>query len=592
MGEFVKHVSCEQCGSKDNTAVYADGSTHCFGCLFTVPSKELLDQSKPLSKIRSKSSSPKPIEKEKLVTKESITTAQAEEIKGKTQISAGGYRGISDNVLKFYGVRTEMDGTDNVRTRYYPITVDDKLSGYKVREHPKQFFAIGNTGNDCDLYGAFRFRSGGKYVLLVEGEEDCHAAYQMFREYSESKGGDFTTAVVSITTGAGNPSKQVANNYEFLNNFETIVVGLDNDEAGNKAIDKIISALPKGKVRIATWTKAKDPNKYLENNQQKQFLSDFYNAKTYVPAGVLASDQLYDKMIEQSTVVKMSFPPIMKELNEMLVGGISLGHIYNIAAGTGVGKTSLINEMVYYWIFNSPHMVGILSMELSAPQYAEALFSRHVSRKIAMLPQEEKQEFLVSDRSKELAHNLFVSEEGKSRFYLCEDRDGSIEQLQEVIEQMVISSGCKVIVLDPLQDVLDGLSNDEQAVFLKWAKSMIKSHGIAFIFINHIRKSQSGEKSSTNGGALTEDSIHGSSTIIKSASANILLSRDKYSEDEVERNTTKIVLSKNRLVGLTGPAGELYYENYTHTLHNKEEYFSKTPRPSPTPAQQKEHIDF
>jgi twinkle protein len=89
---------------------------------------------------------------------------------------------------------------------------------------------------------------------------------------------------------------------------------------------------------------------------------------------------------------------------------------------------------------------------------------------------------------------------------------------------------------------------------------------------------------------LTEDSIHGSSTIIKSASANILLSRDKYAEDEVERNTTKIVLSKNRLVGLTGPAGELYYENYTHTLHNKEEYFSKTPRPvSDVP---KEKIDF
>ena len=62
----------------------------------------------------------------------------------------------------------------------------------------------------------------------------------------------------------------------------------------------------------------------------------------------------------------------------------------------------------------------------------------------------------------------------------------------------------------------------------------------------------------------------GSSTIIKSASANIILKRNKLAEDPIDRNTTEIFVPKNRICGLTGPAGATYYDNETHTLHNKE----------------------
>ena len=30
--DFVAHVPCETCGSKDNAALYDDGHTYCFGC--------------------------------------------------------------------------------------------------------------------------------------------------------------------------------------------------------------------------------------------------------------------------------------------------------------------------------------------------------------------------------------------------------------------------------------------------------------------------------------------------------------------------------------------------------------------------------
>lgn len=496
-----------------------------------------------------------------------ITEEENDSIKAKTQISANNYRGIADDTLRFFGVRTEFED-DEVSARYYPLTVDDVLSGYKVREHPKQFFTVGNVGNDCDLFGAFRFRAGGKYVLIVEGEEDCLAAYQMFKEYATNKGVDYMPAVVSLSTGVGGSTKQLANNYEFLNNFDNIVVGIDNDEAGNDALEKIILSLPKGKIKIAKWSKYKDPNEYLKNNAQQKFLRDFYDAETYVPAGIVGSNKIYDKMLDISVAPKLKFPPIMKGLNKMFNDGLTLRSIVNIAADTGIGKTSLVNEIIYYWIFHSPYKIGIVSMELDVAQYGEAMFSRHISRKLALMPDAERIDFLNSPKAKEAAKILFETEEGSPRFYVCEDRDGTVEQLQEVIEQMIISSGCKVIVLDPLQDVLDGLSNEEQAVFMKWSKSMIKSHGVLFVFINHKRKSQANSP-----GGMDEADIMGSSTIIKSAAVNILLRRDKQAEDEHERNTTYITVSKNRMCGLTGPADELYYDNFTHTLHNKAEYF-------------------
>lgn len=576
MANFKNHTNCEECGSSDARAVYDDDSSHCFNCQHTVPSKEYLAENSRKPSIRAKAFVVKDTEKNKenKLSKELITDEENEEIKSQTSLSGHGYRGISDEVLKFYGCRTEVDDEDNVVARYYPYTIGGKLSGYKKRIHPKTFGGnIGNTGKDCEMYGQFRFEKGGKYLLLVEGEEDCHAAYQMFLDYSRSKESDFVTAVVSVGQGVAS-AKQIAANYEFFNKFEQIIVGLDGDEAGDDGLEKIIAALPKGKVKIAKWDKKlKDPNNYLEYNQARKFLQDFYAAESYVPVGVVGSSHLYDRMLQKSGQPKVPFPPLLEELNRMFVGGLSLGYIINIASDTGVGKTTIINELVMYWLFHSPHKVGILSMELDDAQYAEVMLSRYIEKKLALMPDAEKAEYIRTEAFKKLADELFKNPDGSDRFYLVDDRDGSVEDLQNAIEQLIIGANCKVIVVDVLQDVLDGLSNEEQAVFLKWAKSMIKSHGVMFVFINHKRKSPSGEQGSVG---MNESDIHGSSTIIKSAGVNILMGRDKMSSDDIIRNTTVLAVSKNRMCGLTGPAGALYYVNEEHKLYNFEQFFGKT----------------
>lgn len=497
-----------------------------------------------------------------------ITTEQREEIKSETTVNISEFRGIRAEISKLFGVRYAMDEHDNILEQYYPCTQDGQLVGYKIRELPKDFRSVGLTGAECELFGQFKFNRGGKYVIITEGEIDQLSAYQMFKDYNDNRNSTFEIAVVSPTTGA-NSHKQIAAQYKFFDSFENIVLCYDNDKAGKDAVEKIIPVLPKGKVKIMNL-RFKDPNEYLEKEEETLFIRDFWSAKDYTPTGVLASTELYDRILSQAKVAKVPFPPFMGKLNEMFVGGMPLGHIVNIAADTGIGKTTLVNEMIYYWVFNSPHMVGVVSMELDAGQYGETLLSRHLSKKLALIGDyEEKIEYLKNQKIEEKSKELLFNEDGGPRFYLLDNRDGTVEEIQETIEQLVISCGCKVIVLDPLQDVLDGLSNEDQAVFMKWAKGFIKSHGVLFIFINHMRKTPAGQSGGDN-----EQNIMGSSTIIKSASANILLKRDKSAEDPIVRNTTTIDVPKNRVCGLTGPAGATYYENETHTLHNLDDWLN------------------
>jgi KaiC/GvpD/RAD55 family RecA-like ATPase len=564
---FVKHVNCDKCGSSDGKAIYNDGSHYCWVCKdksLSEDYKDHLDSKKRKGKVKKV----KEVEdmEVKPSTKPALTTEEKQEFKAETSTKGKGFRGIRDEFNTMFNVRySYSEETGEVIEQAYTCTQAGELVGYKIREVPKNFYSKGRTGADCELFMQFKFNRGGRYVIITEGELDALSAYQMFADYNKTKG-DYETAVVSPTTGA-NSHKQIAAQYKFFDSFEQIIVAYDSDKAGQDAVETIVKVLPKGKVKIMSM-RYKDANEYLQKGEEKAFISDFYNAKAYVPVGVLPSSGLYDRILNQSSVAKIPFPPFMGELNDLFIGGMPLGHIINIAADTGIGKTTLVNEMIYYWIFNSPHMIGIVSMELDAGQYGEALLSRHIEKKLALIPsQEEKLAFLRSDKVKAQAQDLMLDSSGNSRFYLLDNRDGSVEDIQDTIEELVVGCGAKVIVLDPLQDILDGLGNEEQASFMKWTKGFMKSHSVTFVFINHMRKTPAGQN-----GADSEQNIMGSSTIIKSASANILLKRDKMAEDELTRNSTEISVTKNRVCGLTGPAGSIYYDNTTHTLHNLKQW--------------------
>lgn len=273
-----------------------------------------------------------------------FTTELWQNIKSQSTYKTNNFRGIKDETTKLYGVLQSFDTSGNFEKQYYPLTKDGELVGVKWRTKDKEFSSRGKSDSSCDLFGQAIFRtSPSNSIIIASGELDALSIQQMMSEYNEQaakKPGASkyeTTPVVSSITGESGALKQYQSNYEFLNKFERIYICPDQDSAGQDALHKVAKVLPRDKLFVIELPK-KDANVMLEKGMQKEFISRFFKARSYSPAGIVGSDILYDKIVERSLIPKIKFPEFLDPLNKMLAGGIPLGYIVNIMAGSGSRK--------------------------------------------------------------------------------------------------------------------------------------------------------------------------------------------------------------------------------------------------------------
>lgn len=482
---------------------------------------------------------------------------------------ANNYRGIKDEYNRFFGHLTKLDENGAVKARYYPETnIKGKVAGYKCRNHPKDFTfgLVGNTGSKNQLSGQVKFTSGGKYLLIVGGEEDKVAAYQMLADNRTNKDFD-PIAVVSPTAGENSAAKQVASQYTFCDSYEFIYIGMDNDDAGRKAALAVAAVLPKEKVMLVTWS-GKDPNKMLQDGKEKQFCRDFYNAKPLVASGIAESTGLMDQVREELMRPRIPLPPEWLPLQEAMRGGIRQGSIVNIIGDTSVGKSTLVNALNYFWMFNAPEKVGVASLEATSGQYTLDMLSLHLEKNLVWMGEGTNiLEYLERPDVIEQYDNLLTDEYGQPRFSILDERDGNIKMLEKQIDKLVNQHGCKIIVIDVLTDILRGTNGEMQENHMLWQKQMVKT-GVTIVNVLHTRKPQNSE-----GGwrKASEYDALGSGTFVQSAAYNIVVSRDKMNSDPLVRNTTHVDMPKCR-GGITGEIMKLIYDSETRTQLNETNY--------------------
>lgn len=572
MGNVVRKEPCPKCRemgrdkSGDNLVIYEDESAYCFACSHTILSEEEKERRGLNNYVYEETSMSEPLTKE-----------QIKEIRDTTGNKGQNSRGITDETFRKYGVRFEYDEeSGEVSSHFYPVTTNYEISGFKIREIPKKFRSVGQTGKSCDAFGEWIFKvSNSKTVLISCGEIDTLSAYQMLENYRKSRNSDFEpTPVVSSTIGETGSDKQFQKRYNWLNRFDKIVICPDQDEAGKKAVEALVKVLPKNKVYVMELP-MKDSNELLMAGREKEWINAYFKAKQYTPAGIVSSEELYKEVVERAKVNKLPFPPMLEKANKVLAGGVNFGYICNIIAGSGSGKSSLINQCVKYWMTDLDMNVGVVSLEAEAGEFAENLLSHEMGRKIALIKdKEERVSFVESEEAKQAAYNMFHRPDGSSRLFLLDDR-GDFSMLQEKIEELIIACNCKIIVIDVISDILMPMPLDEVEKWMGWTKRIVKQYNCIFFHVSHVRKAGGGgEKTASSGAFLTEESTIGSGSQFRSAGVNIALQRDKNNEDEVIRNTTSVHILKSRATGWTGKACELYYDSESHTLWDKDEYFS------------------
>ena len=519
------HQPCSNCGSSDAKAYYENGS-YCFNCLKRDPNERI-------GEVVNSNTQPKV-----------QTEIKYDFTQGHRTILD---RGLSRETCERYNCIREGDNV------VYGYTNDNgEIIAYKVRTKDKDFRTGGDWKNG-QLYGQHLFNKGGKFVTITEGEYDAMACYQMFGS---------RYPVVSVKNGGGSALKDARKSYEWLNSFDNIVICMDNDEVGNKAT-KQLAELFGSKAKIFKHaTDKKDACDYIVAKEQKDFLSRWWSAEQYVPDGIISGDTLLDEVMKpiESADVNYPFPDLNK-----LTYGIRKGELVTVTAGSGLGKSQFIREIVYHVLCKTQDNIGLLFLEEGVRKTALSLMSLSANAPLH-LPD--------SDVSDTIKLDAFEDTLGTGRVYLF-DHFGStsVDNILNRVKYMAKALGCQYIFLDHVSIVVSAQANgDERKAIdeiMTKLRMIVQETGVALIVVSHLKRPDG--KGHEEGAVTSLAQLRGSGSIAQLSDMVIGLERNGQHDDVVERNTTHVRVLKNRFSGITGKACMLLYDHETGRMTEREE---------------------
>ena len=519
----VQHVPCSQCGSSDGVCVNEDDSWHCFSC-------ETHGQ-----------------DYDGEYEGEYMTENKPSAIKTEGVAGALVDRRISAETAKKYGVTVRMNNDGSIKNHLYPYFKDGEQVAQKIRDVQDKDFRIEGTVREAELFGTQTVQKKGKYITITEGECDAMAAYELMGS---------KWAVVSVINGASSAPKDIKRNLEFFNGFETIVICFDADKPGRDAAKKVAELFPPSKAKIMTLPEDyKDANEMLKVNKKQSFMEAWWNAKLFAPDGIVRGDDMWNVVTEEVNQSYVEYP--WQGMND-LTYGIRTHELITITAGSGMGKSQIIRELVYYLMnLESEGNVGLLMMEESIRRTGLSLMSLSANQ-LLHLPD-------VHIDKEELKKH-YDATLGTGKVFLYDSfGSNSIDNIISRVRYMAKGLDCKYIFLDHISLLVSDQQNgDERKALDEIAtklRTLVQETGIALFMVSHLRRP--GGTAHEEGGMTSLSQLRGSAGIGQLSDMVIGLERNGQDEDPKVRNTTTVRVLKNRFSGLTGPACYLYYDKDT-----------------------------
>lgn len=530
---FIKtHQPCHSCGSSDALAINDDMSTKCFVCHTYTPSTLVKEHHTVID-----------------TTNETPSSSFLKNYSEGYAVSVSDRR-ITKASMERYGVVK----TDN--SYYFPYhNKDGQLVAAKVRGVKEKTFSTEGAWKTGTLFGQHMFSSGGKYLTIVEGEFDALAAFQM----TGSK-----YPVVSIRNGAGSALKDCKEQYEYINSFENIVVCFDGDEHGVKAA-KEVAELFGSKCKIFKSTPDyKDACDWLSDSKEAGFVDRWWRAEQFVPDGIVSGASLWDEISKPMAPADCFYP--WTGLNE-LTYGIRFGELVCITAGSGLGKSQVLREVVWHMVQETKENIGLMFLEESVKKTALSIMSLAANAPLH-LPDNE-----VGDEERKRAFDATL---GTNRLFLF-DHFGStsIDNIVNRVRYMAKGLGCKYVFLDHISIVISAQENGDERKALDEImtklRMLVQETNIALVIVSHLKRPA--DKGHEEGAVTSLAQLRGSGSIAQLSDMVIGLERNGQAEDLEIRNTTKVRVLKNRYSGTTGPACNLLYNKHTGRMleHHIEE---------------------
>ena len=465
-------------------------------------------------------------------------------------------RKINQATVEHYKVKCEVSETNGeITAHYYPVIKDGRVSGYKKRTLPKEFSSIGDAKGAVELFGQSVCPKSGKRLLIVGGELDALAGYQMLKERYPQ----YNHAVVSLPKGE-NPSS-IKDNLKFINSFEEVIIYTDMDEPGRKAADNIAKLIgPKAKIMKTT---EKDASDMLVKGKKQEFISAFYDAEARKPEGIIAGKDITLEEIKKVQVVGYSLP--YPQLNRML-GGLRKGELTTLTAGSGIGKSTLARELAYHLRKEHDLTIGNIFLEETLAKTVQGYVA--LDNNVPLTSLRKRSDILSDSQWEESYASLIASK------WFALSHFGSLptEDLMDKMRYLAYGEHCDFIILDHLSLVFSGQHNDNERLAIDNALTELAAFcnesGVGVLTVVHLSRNK--QKTSFNeGGQISLTDLRGSAALEQLSFNVIGLERSQQADTEEEKNTSRIRLLKCRETGFTGEADECIYNFDTGRLQPK-----------------------
>ena len=530
---FVGHESCPKCGSRDNLARYASGRGHCHGCGHNdFPEDE--------------GSTPR------LSTARNTMTQTYEPIQGELgDDSFTRAYGIKTDIRRACGISLVQMGVEHLGVSYprkscvafdYRLP-DGTMWGQKVRykfpegadEDGKTFrFPHAKGSQAAPLYLMHKWTQGTdrRAVIVWEGEGDCASYYQV-------TGGKYAT--VSLPNGAKGAEESVKAWYEWLDQFDKIVLAFDADATGREWSKRTAALLPPGKAFIGGVPGHKDAREALLADDPKAIQAAFWNAVEFKPEGIFSVRDLAD---QAKAAVVMGIPWWSPTLTSWTFGR-RLGELYILGAGNSVGKTDWCTQSISYDALTLGLVTAVIYLEQPPVETLKRLAGK-IAGKPFHIPAEEggytqAELDAAIDRLSDQENLLFGGNFAASDWADIKGR----------IRYLAVSKGVKVVYLDNLTALIDP-ANERSSVetIIKEMALLAQELSVIIILVCHLATPEG--KSHEEGGRVSLKQFKGSRAIGAFAHYAFGIERNTQHDDPAMRQYSTFRCVKDRYTGRAG----------------------------------------
>jgi twinkle protein len=428
----------------------------------------------------------------------------------------------------------------------------------------KDFYALGETKDSPSIYNAQCLGNGGKMIVIVEGEKDTLTVSQLW-------GNKFP--VISPAHGAGTAKKDIAPWVDRISKFEKVIICLDMDDPGRNASLEVARLFPPGKAFIAVLPR-KDPNEMHVAGEDQMLMGALHNAAAFRPDGIVLLSDLRSEMLSP-VVTGRRYP--LEFLNRYTYGRRD-GEVIVLAAGTGVGKSDLLNQVAAHNIDTLERGGNFLPTAVFNYEAGPQVTGKGIVGKIM------ERRFHIPDpdgvywTKKELEEAVdFVTQQCAKLF--INDHQGATDwgSVKERIRYLKHTEDISDAFVDPMAALVATEDDERKALdrMMAESKMLAEELKIGLWFNTHVTRPSEG-KSHEEGGRVALKHLRGSNAIGMWASFVFALERNQQGDEE-ERAVTTFRVLKDRFTGdSTGKTQGLRYNVLTGVLEVEDYNFEDT----------------